>query len=549
MSTDRLQSLLSNECSKIVERPFLPGRLILLELTRAIDEAYFVATGPTPSEDSTAFAQLALNGWNKTLSLFVDSSTDDERPPIYDSTPGLQRWAQSVLARCGQVAKAENAIEAARIGLLSYEGQTDDLFSFRLADTRFGTEQLEVSDWIWLRNFARSIGGMGKAYAREKRIMRALEANVDVFRERYIRYDTTPELDDFFHENACAQTTYLEGPDSFADSATFGGVEFADLRSAVITLYGWALKHSAFAQTLFVKEGGRLPLQNLLTVTVADSNLVDWLSDALDISTEAASLAVSLVTLDARNAPALTSVSGGPPPPLLRIGNGWSVRSYAGSLCNPFCFLLRELRRRFPADWDRQIDPRENVFRSELFEILEKRNLVFVQGSVDLMRGNKRATDIDAVVYHPNSCTAGLFQLKWQEPFAGSLRERGSRMNNLISTAEKWLTAVQTWMNSSEPSALAADLQLSGREIKSVKLFILGRNFSQFSGTTGDDRAAWGNWAQLVRLVTETPLGASDPISLLHEALARESLGASVRWRQTSIRFPSFEVSIKGNGG
>ena len=52
--------------------------------------------------------------------------------------------------------------------------------------------------------------------------------------------------------------------------------------------------------------------------------------------------------------------------PFLNINSGGFIHSIAGTLGSPFDFMLAELNRRYPKDWDHAVNEREGVFRKEL---------------------------------------------------------------------------------------------------------------------------------------------------------------------------------------
>jgi hypothetical protein len=135
-------------------------------------------------------------------------------------------------------------------------------------------------------------------------------------------------------------------------------------------------------------------------------------------------------------------------------------------------------------------------------------------------------TDIDAFAFDPVAKVAGLFQLKWQEQFAGSMRERESRKSNFLKTGNAWTEKVSKWIESGRMPQTLVSLGMPkhlANAINQTRLFIIGRNFSHFSGEfQTDPRAAWGTWSQLLRLI-ECPGEGESPLTILFDLIRLDS--------------------------
>jgi hypothetical protein len=93
--------------------------------------------------------------------------------------------------------------------------------------------------------------------------------------------------------------------------------------------------------------------------------------------------------------------------------------------------MLHQLRRCYRSDWDFAVNGREQRFRDELYALLGKPSRRALDSNINLKLGGKRVTDIDAAVWDTKTGTLGLFQLKWQDLFGNSMRQRSSRMKNI----------------------------------------------------------------------------------------------------------------------
>ncbi len=104
-------------------------------------------------------------------------------------------------------------------------------------------------------------------------------------------------------------------------------------------------------------------------------------------------------------------------------------------------------------------------------------------------------------------------------------------MLNMLQEANAWIDKVGYWQKGNEPDTILLELglnQVTKIRISRIYLFVLGRNYSHFSGdTTPDPKAAWGMWPQVLRIFNEATdsgsNGFSDPIGYLDTKLREES--------------------------
>lgn len=130
----------------------------------------------------------------------------------------------------------------------------------------------------------------------------------------------------------------------------------------------------------------------------------------------------------------------------------------------------------------------------------------------------KGKTDIDAVLLDESAGTLGLFQLKWQEPFGYSLRERASRKEN-FEKANQWIERICSWLGSRTLAEVGVALgfdRVVAERINRCHLVVLSREHSHFSGPNQlDERAAWGNWFQMRRLIETSGRLDEGPVDFL----------------------------------
>jgi hypothetical protein len=208
------------------------------------------------------------------------------------------------------------------------------------------------------------------------------------------------------------------------------------------------------------------------------------------------------------------------------------IRSISGILSGgAYFFMLNELKRRFQKDWDRAVLEREQVFRYEIQLQLMSENIYSNTGPIKIRFNNKIVTDIDAAFFDERNGELGLFQLKWQDFFGDSLQKRETKKKNFLEESTKWIEKVTDMITSNTNEKIMEIINLdkfTHTRISKIYLFVIGRNFSHFSGNeVPDDRAAWGMWPQLLRILNEggenDNLIKSNKISWLHNKLKDES--------------------------
>ena len=253
---------------------------------------------------------------------------------------------------------------------------------------------------------------------------------------------------------------------------------------------------------------------------------------ALDVNVQEAAQALSIITLTPENRAIHLLSPKNYLAPLIRVSSESVIKSISGALSpSPFYFMLTELRQRYPRDWDRALAVREKTFREELYELFPQQNVVKLLKPLKLRSGGNVVTDIDAGLFDTKNGALGLFQLKWQEPFGSSMRKRETKKLNFLNDSNAWIDKVTAWLENKTPKTIMKNCGLSqytAVEISRILLFILGRNFSHFSGDAEPDcRAAWGMWPQVLRIIKEAidlqSSDASDPLGWFDMKLREES--------------------------
>lgn len=508
-------------------------RLALLEICRAID--IVVVSARHQHEE---VVELCRQGANKAISLFLDESCNRLRTPLFPSNDRTFQWAQSVLQLCGAIASCEKLLDYEQAGLGEFVGQ-DKEFRFDFTAANAGVEALEQEDFERLND---SLGHVRRPLYDAidsvlPQVHERMRSLVYRWSDHYIGYAADPKISAYYHQRGLLAAEKMSAQDTFDDASEFGGLPFGLYKAVVAVLIGWTLKHADFA-LLLKKRYPDLHLQNLVTVTADVKIIASDLACALDVTTGEASQALSVLELNPENVTELC-INGHGIPPLIRAASEQFIKPISGFLIEPFVCMNRNLRTKFRGDWDRHVNEREARFRTDLFNLFSQSWLIKLPKSVVLKQGGQIVTDIDALIVDERNHVAGLFQLKWQEGFGHSMRERSAKMKNFCREACSWTDAVTRFLAASSAGEVIQLLGLSrsSRPIECL-LFVVGRYFAHFSGDASmDDRAVYGHWSQLIQLAQANDC-SGDPIRTLHSALKVDS---PLR-RKISVASESFRI-------
>lgn len=429
-------------------------------------------------------------------------------PPVV-SSPQLE-FAVAKLVRCAAaIGVCERAASYVRggLGTLTSDGPNIEV---KFPQTGSGIERFALEDDRLFRQQKRRIyfesarEELERLRPNVRRITRKLVAP---WRTHFIRYDAHPFLDKFFYREAhwhCAFATRFY--DTFDEEDLFGNIPFRIYGDCVVYLVALAFKHIAFVEALLSKRT-EMRVSNLLTIVDDFGKLVSeicrYYGDAhLDPEQVRVVLETLAIEFDGDED---TLRSGEPLAPLIRVGDEFLLRSIQGALDQPFYHLLKKLRRQCRSDWDRAVNGRERRFVDELEEIFLRSRFLPGRSPSNLVQDGRVLTDVDFAIFEPSAETLGVFQLKWQDPLGTSPAERASRASNFVNGGNGWVEAVSNWISRNGADELLRVLGLPKSPLRSLHLFVIGRTDAQFSGPSYcDNRSAWGNWPQLVRLVAES---------------------------------------------
>ena len=538
-SRDEIADTLSSYRTKLRQSFNHPEcRIALLQLLRCVDYGtflnYIYDQAGRQQDDEEQIRQVSqLFGWglNEALTVFWNDQVNQLGVPLFPSSQEDKNWGDALLQCSGRVRIIEHVLEMERIhlGTITRSPICPNTFDFQYAENATGVESVERQDSmhfnVLLARLHERDGVWKRLAERRAGIMAKMETMVSPWKQYYIGYDALPEVDDYYHDLASAIAPTRTGWDAFPLKASFGGIPFVRYIDCVRVLLGFALKHLDFC-VLLCNRHSEIDPTNVVAVPCKWPDACGYMAYALNMSENEAEQIMLTTCLTPENACHHLKIPAGPIAPHYMIGHGSAVRLITGCLHNPFHFMLRELRRRFSSDWDSSVASREHVFRNDLIALLSRFNrLVCFTDNIDVSTTIGK-TDVDALAFDPVSKIVGLFQLKWQEPFGGSMRERESRKTNFLHTGNAWIEKVSRWIDEGKMPQTLVSLGMPksvANNIRETRLFVLGRSFSHFSGEFEiDSRAAWGSWPQLLRLV-ETEAKGKSPLTVLYDLIKADA--------------------------
>ena len=447
-----LRSLINYEEQRILNSFPLERRLGLMEISRSMD-LFWTSLNMGVVQDHEGvhgISQLITFGLNKAVHLFLDNSCNFSSFPLARSNEESKNWADSVLLHCGRLGLCEHLLEINRIGLSELQKESDYIYRFQYSSSEpVGLESFEKDDFTWrTQSIVQSQAAKAKELEeKQHRIWTLMSRLVDTWQKYYIQYEAHPEVDQFYEEVGILHAQRMFGQDSFPGDVKFGGYDFNLYRSAVGVLIGWALKHMSFC-TQLVKKSPHINFSNIITTPQNLDDKISFLTHALEIDFEAAEQALQTLTLTYENKDFHCSVPGNfVAPALIQVGKGRVLFPVWGCTSHPFLFMLNELKRKYRLDWDRAVDQREGIFRQEIYSLFNDSNFFKLDRNINIKINGSVVTDIDALIFDRSTGVLGIFQLKWQDGFGHSVRERESRKRNFQKTGNQWVERVIAFPN------------------------------------------------------------------------------------------------------
>lgn len=535
--------------------------LFLFELIRTLDFFKLKYQHSPDDELLVKLNELYHFGWNTLFTLFFKESYLQEPVPLIQSESDIREWSDSFLQYAGRMGLAHQFIDYEKAGLGVLLKNTDTNFTFQYASCRLGLgefyEKLSYGFLYELKGkfieseFLKHISGYD-----------AIKQNLKLhLREPLggwaINYIPTPEIDDFYSRLGYFFLVQEQDYDDFAEIDSFGGIQYKCYLDFIQEQLGIVIKHTDFCFAL-VNENPKINLRDILTFVQSESHYVKTYSNWLDVSEEELKQIMSCVCIDFENSSYHLNMIAPPLPPMIKLSNSQIIRSSAGFKHKPCLFLQHELKRKFPADYFKAVNNREERFRNELYSLITgglSDRLLTIQRSIEIKNSSYK-TDIDAAIFDKKTKTLALFQLKWQDSFGNSMNERRSRISNLYPKSKEWIDKIIEWtrqypsktiLNSLGFNKLASD----EREIEEIYLFVIARNHIHFTEVELDERASWTSWHQLIEVSGRVKTHMDNPLKKLYVSIRatypelRSNFDKKPHLADYEINFSKYKIQVK----
>jgi len=306
----------------------------------------------------------------------------------------------------------------------------------------------------------------------------------------------------------------------FPPDCLFGGIPYEIYVDTIVQMGGLCLTHLQFANLLMSKEPDLL-LQNLLLRICLEEDTTKLIAENNGITEEEARSVFSSITLDDKNKDYHKN-SHSAAAPYIKVSNTQYLCSFHGCLGRPFEFMLAELKRRFPRDWDINTGLRESRFREQLYALFDEKKYIRINKNIVLKSAKKVITDIDACVMDTENGDIAFLQLKWQDLTYDSSKSLSSKRKNYYETTSKWVDDVLCWVESATTDEIARKLDVKQDRVdkSKIRLFVLGRFHGNYSGEKPRQDCVWGQWYSVLNLVAP---GTPNMVAHLYNVLASYS--------------------------
>lgn len=385
-----------------------------------------------------------------------------------------------------------------------------------------------------------------EAYEKLPEIINQMEPLVYKWKEHFIGYDTKESIDKFFYNNALLDAMQAVEWYSFPKDCMFGGIPFKMYVDTIVMFMSFSIKHIQFSHLLKEKES-ELKIYNLLTIVEVESELINSIAYLNNISINQAKIIYKTIVLNSENKIYHSKVWSASPP-FLEISDHQVIRSVCGSLDRPFEFMLDELHRQFPKEWDANTKLREQEFRNELYSYFNDEQYYKINRSIVIKENGKIMTDIDACIVDKNTGDIAIIQLKWQDLIYDCNKSSFSKGRNFNEKTSMWIQVLREWINNVSEKKIADSLGINMKYIRKekIKLFVIGRFNGNYSGTEVPDKdVAWGQWYQIINIMMKLK-DKDRGISTLYEILKnRNPYNINIKTIPITYKYGKLKIKIE----
>ncbi|UYO00895.1 MAG: hypothetical protein KIT02_06750 [Devosia sp.] len=516
-------------------------RQLLLELVRSLDEtafAFHVApNGAELLEQDTARNLMMLGASTALAPLLTLLRDDPGGVPWAPSDSRLARLADDHLIECGKFSVVHRLASLERYGLAEISFPSPDKLVIEVEDDGPEAGERAEGGWLGAQQRLRLAKLESGLVAKKEIIGRRIGSYTTAAGGWSIAYDPDDETFGYHRDLAEVFAAGTAELDSLPPASMIGGRSFDEWNGVSVEAYGKVLHHIACA-TKLKSQQPRLNLRNLLTVFSRKEDIHELWGGGTK-----GRQVLDLLGLDADAAARLDRNHEIPIPYYIDFGRDFVLLPMFGALMNPIAGMTGQLRHLHRRDWDRSLNAREAVFRTDLAEELGSERYFVPGHGFNLQKDDgSDLTDVDAAVVDRKTGELCLIQLKWPDIYGRSLAERESRRTNLVK-ANEWVERVHRWIAGRNSADVCKALHLAHGSDRPVSLMVLTRHVADFVATrTFDRRAIWTSWPRLARTVSE-----NRDDNFLAALVRRADRPAARHWKTVvnEYRFPGLSVEVR----
>lgn len=502
-SSQKLKTILQNETQKLKDSfPFDKVVFPLIEIVRSLDYFTYVISLQTDDKKYKELYEKWRYGWSLAYSLFIEKLDMSDNIPLFSYSKEERDWLDYVISQSGYIQMCNQFLNYEKADLLALQYDGDSNFTFSYLSKNIGIEYYDRKSLEFCFSIIRKIlePKIENVLSKEQEIKKEISKIVSIFKDKYIQYQVTEEIEYFYTKLGYFHLMTTQIIDDFDENDLFGGIPYKEyldvLEKAIIS----ALMHRDCCLTLCEKTNFEINLRDILSYAFSYDSLKSNISRHFDWSENKCEQILSCLCLNKENFHYHIKYPAAPSAPYFQIGEKTWMRSDFGCTNMPVFFLNRELKRRYNRDYFNAVNQRERRFKKELYELISRDDdrIISIDENINITKNDKIITDIDAILYDKERQILGLFQLKWQDPYFSSMKERYSRMTNLFPKSIEWVDKIMDWISSSNEKDILNTCKITADSIKDIHLFVISRHTMNFTNQELDDRASWGSWYQLI---------------------------------------------------
>lgn len=278
---ERLSKLVrkEKECidKKIKENntPFL-----FIDLMKAID-FYWIAE----YENKKEFEGFINFGFPYFLNQFYKTNKFNQPYiPSFSSTINSLSFCHYHLYMYGKQRFIERSIELAKNGEVILEEIDNNNFKLNISSksTIEYIENKSISDYFKIMKDYVLKEKIDSQKAKKEDIIKLLSKEVQVWKKDYIKYGSTPEIDEYYFREGYIHLVCSQLYDDFDETFTFGGIPYKQILDVLQSVIGVALKHID-ACLILCEKHPNINLYNILSIPMIPEEIYSSYSNYLGI--------------------------------------------------------------------------------------------------------------------------------------------------------------------------------------------------------------------------------------------------------------------------